>query len=80
MIISIRKLKEWGKFLFLFVLFTLLLYQILAFFTPLWRPDVMYREPMGGALKVFAHHEDSASATIGSEIKNRLLIFYWIGE
>lgn len=80
MIISVRKLKEWGKFLFLFTLFTLLLYQILAFFTPLWRPDVMYREPRGGALKVFAPSEETSPTTISSEIKNRLLIFYWIGE
>ncbi|MBA4495701.1 DUF4227 family protein [Paenactinomyces guangxiensis] len=80
MIISLRKMKEWTKFILLFVLFTLLLYQIMAFLAPYWRPDVMYKEPSGGAVKVFAYQDAPSERDPLSEIKNRLLIFYWLGE
>lgn len=80
MIISVRKMKEWIKFLLLFVLFTLLLYQLMAFFAPYLRPDMIDREPTGGAVKVFARQEAEPKSTAMREIKSRLLIFYWLGE
>lgn len=82
MVISLRRLKRWSQFLLLFVLFTLLLYQVFAFLVPLFKPDYMYKEPSGGAVKVFSYQqaESSADETTMKKLKERLLIFYWLGE
>jgi hypothetical protein len=80
MVISLRKLKDWCQFILLFMLFTLLLYQLISFLAPLFKPDFMYKEPTGGAVKVFAYANGESSSTILEEVKERLLEFYWIGE
>ncbi|MFC7441038.1 DUF4227 family protein [Laceyella putida] len=81
MVISLRRLKRWSQFLLLFVLFTLLLYQLFAFLVPLFKPDYMYKEPSGGAVKVFGQHEEPrVDEAPMKKIKERLLIFYWLGE
>jgi hypothetical protein len=78
MIISLRRWVEWGKFFLLFILLTLLFYQLIAFFGPLLEPKPRYREPSGRAVKVFAQMGTHPSEEMG--IKERLLLFYWMGE
>lgn len=81
MIISLKRLKEWGKFILLFVLFTLLVYQVMAFFAHYLQPHTIYEEPSGGAIKVFAPQEEEvAPQSTWNEIENRLLTFYELGE
>lgn len=81
MIISLRKLKHWTKFFLLFTLFTLLLYQIFSALAPFFKPEFFYKEPSGGAVKVIAREStDAESRTAFEDMKERLLIFYWIGE
>jgi hypothetical protein len=80
MIISLKRLKEWFRFLLLFVLLTLLVYQLFRFLSPFFEPDFMYREPSGGAVKVFAHQRADAGKTLTEEIAERLFLFYRIGE
>ncbi|SEN20928.1 DUF4227 family protein [Lihuaxuella thermophila] len=80
MIISLRKIKDWTKFILLFVLFTLLLYQIMALLSTFLRPGLLYKEPSGGAVKVFAHQETLSGNKTMDEMKERLLMFYWLGE
>jgi Protein of unknown function (DUF4227) len=80
MVISLRKLKDWCQFILLFILFTLMLYQLISFLTPLFKPDFMYKQPAGGAVKVFAYADRSSPSSFLEEVKERLLEFYWIGE
>jgi Protein of unknown function (DUF4227) len=82
MVISLRRLKRWSQFFLLFVLFTLLLYQLISFLVPLFKPDYMYKEPNGGAVKVFGHQQETARVVEApaQKIKERLLMFYWLGE
>jgi hypothetical protein len=81
MIISMRRLKDWSKFMLLFFLFTLFLYQMISFFAPYFRSNILYREPIGGAVKVFSQTEPSYhKPSSWDEMKNRLFIFYELGE
>jgi hypothetical protein len=81
LIISIRRFIEWSKFILLFILFTLLLYQLIAFISPYFRSNVLYREPIGGAVKVFLQQEpEYHKLTSWENMKNRLFIFYELGE
>lgn len=81
MIISTKRMKEWLTFLLLFVLFTLLVYQVMAFFAPLFEPNSMYKEPSGDAVKVFADYGRQLSqASFSEQVRERLLWFYEIGE
>jgi hypothetical protein len=79
MIISLRRWVEWGKFFLLFILLTLLFYQVITFFDLLLEPKPRYQEPGGRAVKVFARETvPRPSEEMG--IKERLLLFYWLGE
>ena len=81
MVISLRKVKQWVKFLLLFTLFTLLLYQLFMILAPYFQPDFLYEEPSGGAVKVIAQNIDThESPSMLKEMKERLLLFYWMGE
>ena len=81
MVISFRKVKQWLKFLLLFTLFTLLLYQLFMILAPYFKPDFLYEEPSGGAVKVIAQNIDGhESSSAFKEMKERLLMFYWMGE
>ncbi len=81
MVISIRKIKHWAKFFLLFILFTLLLYQVFLVLAPFFKPEFLYKEPAGGAVKVIAQETtDVESETVFEKMKERLLIFYWMGE
>ena len=81
MIISLSRIKRWTKFFILFILFTLLLYQIMAFMLPFWKAELLYPEPQGGgAVKVFAPYRVTVSETFLDELKQRLYLFYLAGE
>lgn len=54
---------------------------MISIISPLFQPDFIYREPSGGAMKVFAYEQEAVSQVSTYEaIKNRLKVFYWIGE
>jgi len=80
MVISLKKWKMAFQFLLLFVLFTLLLVEMVSIVSPLFRPDFMYKEPEGGAMKVFAYERDEKPVSPYEEMKDRLKVFYWLGE
>ncbi|MGA8941793.1 MAG: DUF4227 family protein [Thermoactinomyces sp.] len=81
MVISLRKIKHWAKFFLLFVLFTLLLYQFFSVLAPFFKPEFLYEKPSEGAVKVIARESTTAeSESAFEEMKERLLIFYWMGE
>ncbi|MBA4600954.1 DUF4227 family protein [Thermoactinomyces mirandus] len=81
MVISFRKVKRWAKFFLLFTLFTLLLYQVFSVLAPFFKPDFLYEEPSEGAVKVIAQENaDHEPVSAFEEMKERLLIFYWMGE
>lgn len=80
MVVSLRRLLEWAKFLILFVLLTLLLYQVIGFLAEYTEPTKRYRTPTGRAVKVFAPFGVPEQTTLAQEWKERLFLFYWIGE
>lgn len=81
MIVSISRIKRWTKLFVLFILFTLLLYQVIAFMVPFWKAELLYPEPKGGgAVKVFSPYEMMPSETFIDEFKQRLYLFYLTGE
>jgi hypothetical protein len=80
MIVSLRRLVEWIKFLILFVLFTILVYQVLALFSDWLQPRYPYREPAGRAVKVFAPASPGGPDPASVDIGERLLLYFCIGE
>jgi hypothetical protein len=80
MVVSVRRLVEWIKFLLLFVLFTVLMYQVFALFSDWPEPRYPYREPAGRAVKVFAPTAPGSPESESVDIGERLLLFYRIGE
>ena len=80
MIVSLRRLVEWIKFLILFVLFTILVYQVLALFSDWLQPRYPYREPAGRAVKVFAPVSPGGPGPLSVDIGERLLLYFRIGE
>ncbi|MEW9032002.1 MAG: DUF4227 family protein [Planifilum fimeticola] len=80
MVVSLRRLVEWIKFLILFVLLTMLVYQVLALFSDWLQPRYPYREPAGRAVKVFAPASPGDPDPKSVDIEERLLLFYRIGE
>lgn len=79
MIISVGKWLERLKFILLFLVLTLLFSKMFGALTAWIEPQQKYREPKGNAVKVFG-----AAANKGAEeeisFKERLKLFYWIGE
>lgn len=81
MIVSISRIKQWTKLFILFILFTLLLYQIIAFMTPFWKAELLYPEPKGGgAVKVLSPYDTLSSELFIDQFKQRLYLFYLTGE
>lgn len=80
MIISLKKLAEWARFLTLFVILTMIFYLGIAMVTQWVQPSHRYGEPKGRAVKVFApsQPEDKGQGTM--DLKERLKLFYWLGE
>ncbi len=77
MIISFRKWVRWLKFMLLFILLTLLLYQLTGWISDWTRPDRRYREPEGRSVKAFQLSDRVAEPRSPME---RLRFFYWFGE
>lgn len=77
MIVSMRKWIERAKFMVLFVVLTLVLYQLLAVLNSWLQPVHKYRHPEGSAVKVF--HQDTGTMD-AANISERLKLFYWYGE
>lgn len=76
MIISFGKWLRRGKFVVLFVFFTYLLYYALMIVSQWIEPVQRYREPKGHAVKAFYQQGSLEEMTM----KERLRLFYWIGE
>ncbi len=79
MIISATKWIERAKFLLLFLLFTLLLYHALDAISAWIAPKSKYKEPDGGAVKVF-HYAELDAGQSSRTMAERLKLFYWYGE
>jgi hypothetical protein len=81
MVISLKRLAEWAKFLMLFLILTLVMYQVIALLSQWMKPAHRYGEPKGRAVKVFAPYEpDGRFQEDASVFPDRLLLFYWLGE
>ncbi|EGK14212.1 hypothetical protein HMPREF9374_0360 [Desmospora sp. 8437] len=80
MIIPLRRLAAWAKFLILFVILTLILYQVIAILSQWMLPTHRYGEPKGRAVKVMAPLEEPGRRGDLADIKDRLRMFYWLGE
>ncbi|RAL26523.1 DUF4227 family protein [Thermoflavimicrobium daqui] len=72
MIFSTR-LKEWIKFFILFILFTLLFYQIISFISTYFDATQPNKKIQEDAIRVFAKKELE-------DVQQRLELFYLLGE
>ncbi|MCS1350834.1 YqzK family protein [Mechercharimyces sp. CAU 1602] len=81
MIISLRRLGQWCKWLMWFLILCVLFFQVLHWFSEVKMPTHQYREPHGRAVKVMASYGEEGSASRHLyDIEQRWLLFYWIGE
>lgn len=81
MVISLRKWLRWSKFVLLFVLGTLLLYQLISWLKPWFQPDLLRQGPGDGAVKVFSTmNQITKKEDFSTQLKNRLLLYYWLDE
>ncbi|OYD09782.1 DUF4227 family protein [Paludifilum halophilum] len=80
MIISLRRLAGWAKFLTLFLILTLILYHLTALISQWIHSAPPYSEPKGRAIKVFAPLESAGASSETLEIGERVKLFYWLGE
>jgi hypothetical protein len=70
------KLKGLVKFIVLFMLFTLLFYQVISFFASYFETH-QPKVPSENVVPVLAQE---GSGTLMEQVKERLQIFYWLGE
>ncbi|PYI55016.1 DUF4227 family protein [Paenibacillus flagellatus] len=77
MIVSFRKWWIRAKFVAVFVILTVLLYELLRFVGGWIEPAQRYKEPTGKAVKAFRHGD---AAREPETIAERLLFFYRYGE
>lgn len=82
MVISLKQVIRWTKFILLFILCSFLLYQLIDWIIPWFDPDSWNRSPNDGAIKVLVNHNLPMERNVSwaEQVKNRLLIFYWLGE
>ncbi|MFC4078167.1 DUF4227 family protein [Salinithrix halophila] len=80
MVISLKRLAGWAKFLTAFLVLTLILYQGIALFSQWIQPSHRYGEPRGGAVKVFAPYGKPEVRVEEISLTDRLRLFYWLGE
>lgn len=78
MLISWRRLWGWLKRILLFLLLSFLVYQIITFLSPYLHPSES-NEPGDGAVKVWIPSE-TFYTTLWHDLRERLLLFYWLGE
>lgn len=77
MIIRFRKWWVRAKFIVIFVVLTVALYELFRVVGGWIEPAGRYREPMGKALKAFSHDESALAPRTAAE---RLFFFYKYGE
>lgn len=77
MIVSVRKLLQMLKYMVLFVVLTFLLYHVMTIVTGWIEPTHKYKEPAGRALKAF---QGGGAEDAHIPMKDRLMLFYWLGE
>lgn len=77
MIISLGKWLRRGKFIVFFAFFTYLLFYALQFVSQWIEPAQRYKEPGGNAVKAFYQQESLDGEW---SMKERLRLFYWMGE
>lgn len=78
---SLRRAADWIQWLTMFLIWTVILYHVIAILSSWLEPDHRYGEPQGGAVKVFAPTGDEKGhETLWMEIGDRLRLFYRIGE
>ncbi|MCY9664786.1 YqzK family protein [Paenibacillus alginolyticus] len=78
MIFSYRKLVVRLRFILLFMILTVILYQVMLVLSGWIQPVNKYRTPTGKSVKVFGQHNASGSDT--GTMSDRLRLFYWYGE
>jgi hypothetical protein len=79
--LSLKRLAGWVQWLTLFVIWTMILYHVVALFSSCLEPTHRYGEPKGRAIKVFAPTlEQESDVTLWAQIGDRLRLFYRIGE
>jgi len=77
MVVSLRKWWVRTKFIAVFVILTVMLFELFRFFGGWFEPAGRYKEPTGKAVKVF---RDEAGVTEPGTMLERLLFFYKYGE
>lgn len=77
MIISIRKIAAWIRFISMFALLTMFFYYILGWVGDWLTPSDPYRTPSGHAVKAF-QPESTLDARYSP--MERLRLYYWYGE
>lgn len=82
MVISLKRVIRWVKFILLFILCTFLIYQFIHWMAPWMDPNSWNSLPHDGAIKVFVNRTGLLENNLSwaEQMKNRLLIFYWLGE
>lgn len=77
MVIRLGKWWTRAKYMALFIVLTIVLYELLHLLGGWIEPAGRYREPIGKALKAFSHDEASFAPASAAE---QLLFFYKYGE
>ncbi|WP_312886646.1 DUF4227 family protein [Paenibacillus foliorum] len=77
MIFNIRRWMGRFKFVLVFCVFTYALYHMLIVITQWIEPTQRYKEPAGKAVKVF---QNQVSISDQGSMRDRLKLFYWLGE
>jgi hypothetical protein len=77
MIVHLRKWIERMKFIALFFVLVILLYQIMTLLGQWMQPAHRHKSPEGSAVKAFRHDSGTLDA---DNMADRLRLFYWLGE
>ncbi|PTM58596.1 DUF4227 family protein [Desmospora activa] len=78
---SLRRVADWIQWLTMFIIWTMILYHVIAILSSWMEPDHRYGEPKGRAVKVFAPSAGQTGyETLWMEIGDRLRLFYRMGE
>lgn len=78
MVISVKRIKEYGKLFLLFAVCTFVFYHLISWMTDVVRPANPYEKPQGRAVKVFGAADSNQEGL--DWYKDRLFYFYWYGE
>ncbi|WP_185955985.1 DUF4227 family protein [Melghirimyces algeriensis] len=80
MIVSLRRLAAWARFLTMFVILTMIFYHVIAWVSQWFEPAYRYGQPKGPAVKVFAPSGKTDYGKTWIQMKDRVLLYYWLGE